>query len=385
MAQKNLHTAKQQKNDEFYTQLADIENELRHYKEQFRGKVVFCNCDDPYESNFFKYFANNFNHLGLKKLIATSYNNSPIAGIDLPLFQMAGAGGKQPIKIEITEVPDMDGSGSVDLSDVRYLLESDANTSAPLEGTGDFRSDECVELLQQADIVVTNPPFSLFREYVAQLIEYDKKFLIIGSKNAITYKETFKLIKEGKMWLGCGFAGGNAYFRTPHVKEFASGVYDPKTGLVKFRNVGWFTNMDFEARHEDLVLYKKYTQAEYPKYDNYDAINVDKTASIPMDYADPMGVPITFLDRFNPEQFEILGITSGRDEFEAVPTKRYVNPRQINKDGTVTNGSKANTRATLLWKNKPNDIYYTADNADGYLSILYARIIIRNKKAKESV
>lgn len=380
-ANSTLHSAKQQKNDEFYTQLADIENELKHYKDQFRGKIVFCNCDDPFESNFFKYFASSFNYLGLKKLIATSYSGSPITGTQLSLFEVKGLkpDGKQPFKIEINEVPDTDGDGAIDISDVEYLLKNDKNTATPLKDGGDFRSDECIELLKQSDIVCTNPPFSLFREYVGQLVEHDKKFLIIGSKNAITYKDIFKLIKENKLWIGYGFAGGNAYFRTPNAREFASGVYDEKTGLVKFRNVGWFTNMDFEERHEDLQLYRKYTPELYTKYDNYNAINVDKTADIPMDYNGEIGVPITFLDRFNPDQFEVLGITSGRDEFKAKPSKRYVNPRQINKDGSVTNGSKANTRATLLLKNKPSDIYYTADNADGYLQILYARIIIRRK------
>jgi Adenine-specific methyltransferase EcoRI len=193
VAQKILQIAKHQKNDEFYTQLVDIENELKHYKEQFRGKVVFCNCDDPYESNFFKYFANNFNYLGLKKLITTSYTRSPIAGTQLPLFEMEGLkpDGKQPFKVEINVVPDSDHDGAVNLSDVQYLLKHDKNTATPLEGNGDFRSEECVELLQEADIVCTNPPFSLFREYVAQLVEHNKKFLIIGNKNAITYLDVF--------------------------------------------------------------------------------------------------------------------------------------------------------------------------------------------------
>lgn len=345
MAQSNLHVAKQQKNDEFYTQLADIENELRHYKEQFRGKVVFCNCDDPYESNFFKYFANNFNHLGLKKLIATSYNNSPIAGIDLPLFQMAGAGGKQPIKIEITEVPDMDGSGSVDLSDVRYLLENDANTSAPLEGTGDFRSDECVELLGQADIVVTNPPFSLFREYVAQLVEYGKKFLILGDQNALTYKEIFKLIKDDDLWLGYD-NGGTKWFRVPNNYDIQTESRKKTVDGVKYFSMGrimWFTNLDTTKRHEELVLYKKYTQDEYPGYDTYDAIEVSRVAEIPADYAGKMGVPITFLDKYNPDQFEIIGID------------RYVEDNPNYGKRFTINGKE-----------------------------VYARILIRNKKAKES-
>lgn len=356
MANKTLHTAKTQKKDEFYTQLADIENELKHYKEHFRGKVVFCNCDDPYESNFFKYFANNFNHLGLKKLITTSYTKSPIAGTQLSLLDVEGLkpDGKQPFKVEINEVPDSDDSGSVDLSDVQYLLKHNKNTATPLKGNGDFRSDECVELLKQADIVVTNPPFSLFREYVAQLVEHDKKFLIIGAKNAIKYNFVFKLIRQGKVWLGYGFAGGNAFFKTPYGGEgWANGVYNPETGLVKFRNISWFTNMDFEERHEDLQLYKKYKPDEFPKYDNYDAIEVSKTADIPQDYEGIMGVPITFLDKYNPDQFDILAIFDDKREkseafIQGTPT--YVDEQHRRYVGPVLNGKALYTRILIKRK-----------------------------------
>lgn len=356
MANKTLHSAKTAKKDEFYTQLADIENELKHYKEHFRGKVVFCNCDDPYESNFFKYFANNFNYLGLKKLIATSYTKSPIAGTQLPLFELEGLkpGGKQPFKVEINEVPDSDGSGSIDLADVRYLLKHDKNTATPLKGNGDFRSDECVELLKEADIVVTNPPFSLFREYIAQLIEYDKKFLIIGAKNAVKYNFVFKLVIDSKLWLGYGFAGGNAYFKTPYGGEgWANGVYNPETGLVKFRNISWFTNMDFEERHEDLQLYKKYKPGDYQRYDNYDAIEVSKTADIPMDYDGAMGVPITFLDKYNPDQFEVLGIFDDKREkseafIQGTPT--YVDEQHRRYVGPVLNGKALYTRILIRRK-----------------------------------
>ncbi len=215
-----LQNAKKAQKDEFYTQLSDIESELRNYTEHFRGKVVFCNCDDPYESNFFKYFAMNFNHLGLKKLIVTCYNGSPIAGEQLPLFEVESlkektSESRQPHKIEITQVQDHNVDGAIDLSDVEHLLRNKENVFTLLRGNGDFRSEECIELLKQADIVVTNPPFSLFREYVAQFVEYDKKFVIIGSKNAITYKEIFALIKEGKLWLGYGFPNGNAFFKIP--------------------------------------------------------------------------------------------------------------------------------------------------------------------------
>ncbi|MDD4847759.1 MAG: adenine-specific methyltransferase EcoRI family protein [Bacteroidales bacterium] len=309
---KNLHDANRAKKDEFYTQLGDIANEMRHYKEHFRDKTILCNCDDPYESNFFKYFALNFNALGLKKLIATCYAGSPIADKQLSIFDDEKKTSEQsktrvPHKIIITEVHDLNNDGAVDLLDVEILLKDDKNVLTRLEGNGDFRSAECVELLNEADIVVTNPPFSLFREYVAQLIQYEKKFLIIGSQNAITYKEIFKLIKENKIWLGFGFQAGNAFFAIPkYENNYADGVYNAETGLVKFRNCHWFTNLDHSKRHEDLDLFKRYTPEEYPKYDNYDAINVDKTADIPMNYTGVMGVPITFLDKYNPEQFEIL-------------------------------------------------------------------------------
>lgn len=359
---KNLHSAKTAKQDEYYTQLPDIEREMIHYREHFRNKIVFCNCDDPRVSNFFKYFSNNFEKLGLRKLITTCYKNQ-----NVDFFSEH----KSDHAVSLEYNGDKNGNKVPDPEEIGLN---------PLNGDGDFRSSESIELLKNSDIVVTNPPFSLFREYVAQLIKYKKKFIIIGSLNSITYKEIFKLIKANKLWLGYGFNGGNAYFKTPYSKDFAEGVYNEETGLVKFRNVAWFTNLDIKKRHEDLPLYKKYSFDEYPAYNNYDAINVDKTKEIPYDYKGVMGVPISFLDKFNPKQFDILGITAGRDEFEARPIKRYVNPLQINKNGSITNGSKANTRATLLWKKKPNDIYYTADNVKGYLTILYARILIRNKK-----
>lgn len=312
MAQKTLHVAKQQKFDEFYTQLADIENELKYYKDQFRGKVVFCNCDDPYESNFFKYFASNFNYLGLKKLIATSYTRSPIAGKQIELFEVEGLkpGGKQPFKIEINELKDSDNDGSINLTDVEYLLKHDKNTATPLKGNGDFRSDECLELLKQADIVVTNPPFSLFREYLAQLIEYNKKFLIIGNKNSITYKETFSLIKDNKMWLGYRNINSDMWFLMPDNAEKYEKIVDGKK--VKHIMACWFTNLDTTKRHEEFVMYKKYTPQEYPHYDDYDAINVNIVANIPVDYQGIMGVPVTFLDKYNPNQFEILGLDDHR-------------------------------------------------------------------------
>src|SRR3990172_8141736 len=268
---KNLRNASKAKKDEFYTQIVDIEKELKHYKKAFRGKVIYCNCDDPFESNFFKYFASNFNALGLKKLIATSYSGSPIVGGQLPLFEMAGSKGKQPLKFEIKEVPDTDKDGAINLDDVKYLLKHDKNTSTPLKGSGDFRSEECIKLLKEADIVVTNPPFSLFREYVAQLVEYNKKFLIIGNVNAITYKECFKLIKDNKLWLGASIHSGDREFRVPDdypLDTARSRIDSDGYKYIRVKGVRWFTNLDYEERHENLVLYKKYIPEEYPKYEN---------------------------------------------------------------------------------------------------------------------
>ena len=329
----DFEKAKKNKADEFYTQLSDIEAELRHYREQLRGKVILCNCDDPYESNFFKYFAMNFNFLGLKKLIATCYSGSPVAGEQLSLFDVAGVSeavtdNKQAHKIEITEVLDYNEDGAVDMADVEILLKNKKNTLTLLNEGGDFRSDECIALLKEADIVVTNPPFSLFREYVAQLIKYKKKFVIVGSKNAISYKDVFMYFKENLLWLGNGFPNGNAYFKIPteYAREWASGVYNPETGLVKFRNVGWFANLDLQKRHESLTLYKRYTPEEYPHYANYDAIEVSKVTDIPMDYYGEMGVPITFLDKYNPEQFEIIGSSRnlGKPMTDIAPKGSYV-------------------------------------------------------------
>jgi len=309
----NLRKASKAKKDEFYTQLVDIEKELKHYKAQVRGKVVYCNCDDPFESNFFKYFAANFKELRLKKLITASYVKSPIVGGQLPLFEVEGLkpSGKEPFKIEIIEVPDTDSDGAIDLDDVEYLLKHDRNTAAPLKGNGDFRSEECIELLKEADIVVTNPPFSLFREYLTQLMEYNKKFVIIGNVNAITYKECFKLIKDNKLWLGASIHSGDREFRVPDDYPLnAAGFRVDSNGnkYIRVKGVRWFTNLDYEERHEKLVLYKKYSSKEYPKYDNYNAINIDKTSEIPKDFDGVMGVPITFLDKYSPEQFELLGI-----------------------------------------------------------------------------
>lgn len=374
MAHKNLHLAKHQKLDEFYTQLVDIENELKHYKDQFRGKIVFCNCDDPYESNFFKYFAANFNHLGLKKLIATSYTKSPIAGKQLELFEVEGLkpDGKQPFKIEINEVPDSNGDGAINLVDVEELLKHDKNTATPLRDGGDFRSTECIELLKRSDIVVTNPPFSLFREYVAQLIEYGKKFLILGSQNAITYKEIFRLIKENKLWLGYD-NGGTKWFQVPMDYDIPTESRIKIENDVKFFSMGsvmWFTNLDTTKRHEELTLYKKYTPEEYPKYDNYDAINIDRYSDIPYDYNGAMGVPITFIDKYNPEQFEIIGQGQGNLYRELTP-KGLSNKFVENYYKTGGTGS--------IKENHPVLGYYDKNNK---AVIPYMRIIIKKVSKK---
>lgn len=288
MANKNLNQAKSAKKDEFYTQLADIENELRHYKAHFKGKTVLCNCDDPRVSNFFHYFSHNFEQLGLKKLITTCYKSQ-----NRDLFSQNDS--EQAIWLEYfgdrnnNRVPDPEEIG------IHYF-----------KGDGDFRSPECIELLKEADIVVTNPPFSLFREYVAQLMKYEKKFVIVGHQNAITYKEIFPLIKENEIWLGYGFKGGAGHFISQYEDTATAG--DHRVGMIRVSGVNWFTNLEIPKRHEDLILYKSYTPDEYPKYDNYDAINVNKTSEIPMDYDGVMGVPITFLDKYNPDQFEIVGL-----------------------------------------------------------------------------
>ena len=319
MARKDLGQAKDAKKDEFYTQLTDIEKELKHYTEHFKDKVVFCNCDDPYESNFFKYFALNFNRLGLKRLIATCYNGSAVSGNELLLDfgDTVDDPKKIAYKVEITEVADVNGDGAINLADIQYLMQNDKNVTSILKGNGDFRSEECVELLKQADIVVTNPPFSLFREYIAQLVKYEKKFLIIGNMNAITYKEVFPMIKNNTLWFGASIHSGDREFRVPDSYPLtAAGSRVDENGVkyIRVKGVRWFTNMDYPQRHEDLMLYKQYTPEEYPHYDNYDAINVNATNDIPCDYDGTIGVPITFLDKYNPNQFEIIKFRKGDDD-----------------------------------------------------------------------
>ena len=327
----NLHSAKENKKDEFYTQLSDIEQELRYYKHHFKDKVVYCNCDDPRVSNFFHYFSYNFEKLGLKKLITTCYKSQ-----SMDLFSENNS--EQAIYLEYT--------GD---KNENFVPDPEEIGIKPLKGYGYFRSSESINLLTQADIVVTNPPFSLFREYVAQLIEYDKKFLIIGNINAISYKECFEQIKNNKMWLGYNCA-----------RHFAK----PDGSMYETARSFWYTNLDIAKRHEDLILYKTYNEEEYPKYDNYDAINVNKVAEIPMDYTGAMGVPITFLDKYNPDQFEIigLGISNSGIEIGVQPYKEEHRKyrKEIQKRGAVD-----------------GDLYMVTN---GVVDVPYARIIIKNKR-----
>jgi hypothetical protein len=328
--------------DEWYTQLTDIEAELRHYRDKFKGKVVFCNCDDPYESNFFKYFAMNFNHLGLKRLITTCYRGSPISGKQLPLFETAGLRNieppREPYKVVISEVSDLNEDGAIDLADVETLLRSDANAMTPLKGDGDFRSKECIALLDEADIVVTNPPWSLIREFIPLLAKHKKQFLIIGDQNCITYREIFEQIMANNLWFGYE-NGGTKWFRVPDDYEIKTESRKKVVDGVKYFSMGrayWLTNLDTTKRHEPLTLYKRYTPEEYPTYTNYPAIEVGKVAEIPMDYDGEMGVPITFLDKYNPDQFQIIGQSIGL----AKPMSRYAAKEDYtSSEGKVVGGT----------------------------------------------
>ncbi|MBR1516065.1 MAG: adenine-specific methyltransferase EcoRI family protein [Paludibacteraceae bacterium] len=310
MARKDLAQAKDAKKDEFYTQLSDIEKELRHYKPYFNDKVVFCNCDDPYESNFFKYFALNFNSLGLKKLIATCYNGSPVSGNELLLDfgDTVDDPKKIAYKVEITEVTDANGDGAINLADVKYLMQNDKNVISILKGNGSFDSQECLELLKEADIIATNPPFSLFREYLDMLDKSGKQFIIIGNTNALKYKTTFRMFQEDKIRTGYTNFNVGMFFFVPDSFEKFHHIEGGKK-IARVSTSCWYTNMPVAKHKEDLVLYKHYTPEEYPEYDNYKAINVNTYTDIPCDYDGVMGVPVTFLDKYNPEQFEIIWTT----------------------------------------------------------------------------
>ena len=360
MANERFDNAKKNKNDEFYTRLEDIEKELNHYKEYFKGKTIFCNCDDPRISNFFKYFALNFNEFGLKKIISTCYKNQ-----DVDLFTQNDC--EKAVYIEYTGNPNDPTSTDFSTIEVKEL-----------KGDGDFRSQECIELLKQSDVVITNPPFSLFREYVAQLIKYDKKFIIVGHQNAISYKEIFSLIKENKLWLGYGFKGGAAHFINTHYEDYAS-AGDHKEGMIRVSGVVWFTNIDIKKRHEELVMYKTYNPEEFPKYENYEAINVDKSTDIPIDYDGVIGVPITFLDKYSPDQFEIVGLG-------IVGSCEFTNERRIeilDKNGLPTGKYTVNAKGTLYRKHLESDkkpaAFKDCETGELYQSI-YARILIKRKQ-----
>ena len=390
MANQNLTNAKKAKNDEFYTQFPDIQKEVESYLEYdpnaFKGKVVYSNCDDPFESNFFRYFVLNFKRLGLKRLIATSYKPSPVANTQLALFgddvTLRPVKGRPKIvanKFIINEVGDVDGDGSFTLEDIAQQLRTNKNNEwTPLEGEGDFRSDECVELLKQSDIIVTNPPFSLFREYIMQLFEYSKQFLIIGNMGSVLYKEIFPFVRDNKIWLGNGFHAGNAYFATPNTRDYATGVYDQKTGLVKFRNCIWVTNIDHGKRHQPIALMtmaenlkfnrKMQGKIVYDHYDNYDAIEIPFTNAIPSNYDGIMGVPVSFLDKYSPEQFEIMGMCENEDLYK-LKTKFY---------------TSAECKQAYLDKFGKKGVYDL--NASGVLirnglrEKVYQRILIKHKK-----
>jgi hypothetical protein len=384
MAREDFNTAKRYKNDEFYTKLDDIAKELKYYKQYFKDKVVLCNCDDPYESNFFKYFALNFNQLGLKKLIATCYDGSPIAGDELPLlFEIEETEPKKiAYKVEITEVADYNNDGAVNMADVQWLIQNDKNALSLLKGNGSFDSPECIELLKEADIVVTNPPFSLFREYLAILNKYNKQFLIIGNTNALTYKETFKMFQEDKIRTGYTNFNVGMFFQVP---DSWTKYHHEENGkkIARVSTSCWFTSLPVTKHNEEIILYKKYSPEEYPYYDNYDAINVDRVTDIPCDFNGIMGVPITFMDKFNPEQFEILGATQ-RECHDAVPdTRKYDDYWECKPDGTRTgsSGGKTNENGNLL-KNDGQHNYF--ENLEGrQIQSTYQRVFIRNKKPQK--
>jgi len=361
-ANQSLTKARAAGQDEFYTQLSDIERELKYYKEHFKNKVVYCNCDDPRVSNFFHYFSYNFGKLGLKKLITTSYKNQ-----NRDLFSRNDS--EHSIYLEYTKKKS--GNNVPDPKEIGIQQ---------MQGDGDFRSEESIKLLKQADIVVTNPPFSLFREYMAQLMEYDKKFVIVGNQNAVTYKEIFHLVKDGKIWLG--YKSGDMAFKVPDYYAARDTRYWVDADGQKWRSMGnacWFTNLDIAKRHEEMILYKNYTPTEYPAYDNFDAINVGRAEDIPVDYYGPMGVPVTFLSKHNPDQFEILGLTK---TWIGLATKTYPTQVQVNANGKKSAVSKLNDGAVLKVNSPPRGkTYYVVD--DNFYVQLYPRVIIKRKEAAQ--
>ena len=375
MATKLFDAAKKAKADEFYTRMYDIEIELKHYKNEFKDKVIFCNCDDPFESNFFKYFALNFNYFGLKKLIATCYNGSPVSGVQLSLFEEVPENDKVAYKIEITEVTDQNGDGVADLNDIQEIIKKNVTK---LEENGDFRSPECIELLKESDIVVTNPPFSLFREFIATIEQYGKKFIVIGNTNALTYKEVFKLFKENKIRTGYTNFNVGMYFIVPDDVENFHKMEEGKK-LVRVSTSCWFTNLPVSRHNEVLTLYTTYIPEKFPTYENYDAINVDNYKEIPKDYTGCIGVPVTFLDKYNPDQFEIvaLGIV-GSIQFSSERRMEI-----LNKDGQGTGKITINAKGTLYRKHVPTDkkpaAFRDCETGELYQSI-YARVIIKARQ-----
>ena len=370
----SLQQAKNARIDEFYTQLFDIENEMRHYRKHFKGKTVLCNCDDPFESNFFKFFVLNFNRLGLKKLIATCYTGSPIAGTQLSLFDVLGSDydRKTPYKATVNQVYDATGDGGIDMLDIAELFKTGENSLEVLHGNGDYRSTECLELMDEADIVVTNPPFSLFREFIATLFEHKKKFVVIGNQNAITYREIFPLIKNNDMWLGYT---SPKEFVVPKDNPDRKNTYvrDDGTIVAKFGNVCWFTNLDIKKRHEEMILIKHFDTNAFPRYANFNAIEVSKVSDIPCDFDGIMGVPVSFLDHYNPDQFEIIGMTNLP---ESIPNLKPIGKEWCDK--YFAQGGTGHVSANM-W----GLVYYTSD---GRAMRSYARILVRNlqpEKPKE--
>jgi len=404
MANKNLTNAKKAKNDEFYTQFSDIQKEVESYLEYdpntFKGKVVYSNCDDPFESNFFRYFVLNFDRLGLKRIISTSYKPSPVANSQLGLFgddktlpKLKGRPKITANKFIINEVGDIDGDGSFTLEDIAKQLKANKNNEwTPLEGEGDFRSDECVELLKQSDIVVTNPPFSLFREYVRQLFDHNKKFVIIGNMNAITYKEIFPMIKANKLWLGVTGNSSDMVFAVPDGIDIAESDRQKAARLgyignyTRLGNSCWFTNIDHGRRHKPLPLMteadvlKFGTKKPFLKYDNYDAIEVSHVKHIPNDHKGVMGVPISFLDKYNPEQFEILGATQRGCHDDVPDIKKYDDYWEVRQNGekTGSSGGKTNENANLLGNDGRKN--YFVNKEGRIIQSAYQRLFIKHKK-----
>lgn len=383
-----LENARSKKRDEFYTTLSDIENEMRHYREHFKGATVLCNADDPFESAFFRFFALSFNRLGLKKLIATCYTGSPIAWKQFEFDQDTDPNNRRkPYKAVVTNVHDTTGDGGIDMFDVAELFRNGENQLTLLDGNGDFRSPECEQLLDEADIVVTNPPFSLFREYVSQLVNHNKKFIIIGNVNAISYAEFFPLIMQNKVWIGASIHSGDRMFYVPDdypLNASTCGVDENGRRYIRVKGVRWFTNLDIKQRHEEIPLAKRYTPENYPRYDNYDAIEVSQTTDIPCDYDGTMGVPITFLDRYNPDQFEIIGIAKRGAGDVSLKTHIYTSEDSA-KYSDLNGGPNLvfDQLPEYLKKKYKKKTKYPAYGKEDYLVQAYARILIRNKHPEQ--